>query len=214
MASAHRPGAARARAKQRRQAIFLILLAGVLAALLAYELPQILNRSSGSNPGVNAASIVPITIHRGKKKHEPAKGDPFQGNPLPNKDSRAQHGGGGDPFKGEGGPPPTLAPSLIPGQIVIGRPGGHRRATHGWIVILASIPTRNGHDNAVRFARRARAVGDLSILNSSNRRPLRGGYWVVYTGPYQTLAGVSRRAGSVHAAGYRGAYIRELITYR
>jgi hypothetical protein len=67
----------------------------------------------------------------------------------------------------------------------------------------------------VHFARRARGnVGSLSILNSSNRRPLRGGYWVVYSGPYPTLGAVSSRARSIHAGGYGTAYIRELITYR
>jgi hypothetical protein len=67
----------------------------------------------------------------------------------------------------------------------------------------------------VRFARDARPnVGALSVLNSSNRRPLRGGYWVVYSGPYSTLGAVSRRAGDIHASGYRTAYIRELIAYR
>ena len=98
---------------------------------------------------------------------------------------------------------------------MIGRPGGHRVAKRGWIVILASIPTRNGRSAALSFARGARrSVGGVSVLNSSNRRPLRGGYWVVYTGPYSTLAAVSQRAGSIHAAGYRTAYIRELISYR
>ncbi len=95
---------------------------------------------------------------------------------------------------------------------MIGRPGGDRVAKRGWIVILASIPTSNGRPAALRFARGARSnVGGLSVLNSSNRRPLRGGYWVVYSGPYSTLAAVSRRAGSIHAAGYRTAYIREVI---
>jgi hypothetical protein len=109
-----------------------------------------------------------------------------------------------------------VAQQPIPGQvIVVGRPGGHRVATHGWIVILASIPTRNGRGSAVQFARGAgKRVGSVSILNSSRRRPLRGGYWVVYSGPYPTLSAVSRRAGSIHAAGYGSAYIRELITYR
>ncbi len=98
---------------------------------------------------------------------------------------------------------------------MIGRPGGNRVAKRGWIVILASIPTNNGRGAASRFARGARGnVGGLSVLNSSNRRPLRGGYWVVYSGPYPTLAAVSRRAGGIHAAGYRTAYIRELIAYR
>ena len=86
---------------------------------------------------------------------------------------------------------------------MIGRPGGNRVAKRGWIVILASIPTNNGRGAALRFARGARGnVGGLSVLNSSNRRPLRGGYWVVYSGPYSTLAAVSRRAGGIHAAGY------------
>ncbi len=107
------------------------------------------------------------------------------------------------------------APARLPKQIVIGRPGGHRVAKRGWIVILASIPTNNGRGAASRFARSARGnVGALSVLNSSNRRPLRGGYWVVYSGPYPTLAAVSRRAGDIHAAGYRTAYLRELIAYR
>ena len=105
--------------------------------------------------------------------------------------------------------------AALPQRIVIGRPGGHRVAKRGWIVILASIPTRNGRGAALHFASGARrSVGGLSVLNSSNRRPLRGGYWVVYTGPYSTLAAVSQRAGDVHAAGYRTAYIRELISYR
>jgi hypothetical protein len=193
--------------------ILLVVLAAVLAAMVAYELPHLLRRSAGSS---SAASTVPTgsAAHRVKTvRHQHAGGDPFGGNPLPNQDARAVTAGGPDPFKG--GPQPAVAQRPIPGQIIIGRPGGHRVATHGWIVILASIPTRNGHSSAVHFARGARArVGSLSILNSSRRRPLRGGYWVVYSGPYPTLSAVSRRAGSVHSAGYRSAYIRELITYR
>ena len=57
-------------------------------------------------------------------------------------------------------------------------------------------------------------VGSLSILNSSKRRPLRGGYWVVYTGPFSTLAQVNHNASGVHARGFTSAYIRQLIVYR
>jgi hypothetical protein len=210
-AAAQRPGAARAAAKRRRQTVLLIVLAAVLAALLAWQLPQMLDRSSGSTP--SAAPAVAVTpLPRGSSPRR-AGGDPFAGNPLPNQDARAVTASGADPFKG--GPAAAVPQQPIPGQIVIGQPGGHRVATHGWIVILASIPTRNGHTSAVQFARGARArVGSLSILNSSRRRPLRGGYWVVYAGPYPSLAAVSRRAGSIHSAGYGSAYIRELITYR
>lgn len=212
--AATRPGAARAAAKRRRQAIILIVLAAVLAALLAYELPRLLNRSAATRSSAASSLSTAAALNRAAKSaHGRAGGDPFAGNPLPNQDARPVKAGGPDPFKG--GPRAVAAQRPIPGQIVIGRPGGHRVATHGWIVILASIPSRNGHASAVHFARRARSnVGSLSILNSSRRRPLRGGYWVVYSGPYPTLSAVSRRAGNIHAAGYGTAYIRELITYR
>jgi hypothetical protein len=211
VAAARRPGSARAAAKRRRQTILLIVLAAVLAALLAWQLPPLLDRSSASTP---SAAPVAVAAPPTKPRQRSAGGDPFAGNPLPNQDARAVTAGGADPFKG--GPAAVVAQQPIPGQvIVVGRPGGHRVATHGWIVILASIPTRNGRTSAVQFARGAgKRVGSVSILNSSRRRPLRGGYWVVYSGPYPTLSAVSRRAGSIHAAGYGSAYIRELITYR
>ena len=57
-------------------------------------------------------------------------------------------------------------------------------------------------------------IGDVSLLNSSNRRPLRGGYWVVYTGPYNTLAEVSAAANHVHSSGFATAYIRQLVVYK
>jgi hypothetical protein len=65
----------------------------------------------------------------------------------------------------------------------------------------------------VSAAKRA-GVGSLSVLNSSNRRPLRGGYWVVYTGPFSTLAQGNSNASSVHSHGFTSAYIRQLIVYK
>jgi hypothetical protein len=217
MAAAQRRGAARAAAKQRRQTIFLIALAAVLAALLAYELPHVLKRSEGSSPATASAVPAPPVSHLGGKARlggTGTGGDPFAAKPLPNQDPRAVTGGGPDPFKGGARAVPA-APQPIPQQIVIGRPGGHRVAKRGWIVILASIPTGNGRSSAEHFAGRARgSVGGLSILNSSHSRPLRGGYWVVYSGPYASLSTASQHAGRIHAAGYGSAYLRELIRYR
>jgi hypothetical protein len=219
--------AAQAAAKQRRQMILVIGLVVVLAALLAWEVPHVLKRSGASSP--TAASTVPVpTASAPQHKAQPLRGggtgaDPFAGKPGPSQDAHAVAGGGSDPFSALAGVHHASSPAApvesasrpIPKRIVIGRPGGHRVARHGWIVILASIPTRSGRESAVRFARSAHGrVGRLSVLNSSNRRPLRGGYWVVYAGPYSTLGAVSRHAGAVHTAGYRTAYIRELITYR
>src|SRR5262245_6869714 len=207
---------ARIAAKQRRQKILVVVLAAVLAALLAYEVPQLLERSSAG--GSAQAATPAASIRKPENKRAPRGGsgaDPFAVKSLPDGDAHAVTAGGPDPFKASSSSSAASSTAALPSRIVIGRPGGHRVAQRGWIVILASIPTGNGRPAALRFARRARGrVGRLSILNSSNRRPLRGGYWVVYSGPYSTLAAVSRRAGDIHAAGYRTAYIRELISYR
>jgi hypothetical protein len=209
---------ARVAAKQRRQKIFAVVLAGVLAALLAYELPHLLKRSS-----VNSSVGVPTAPAASTPKHVSRHGggngaDPFAAKPLSDGDAHAVAGGGSDPFTRSSASSSSSSASstaALPSRIVIGRPGGHRVAKRGWIVILASIPAGHGRYAALRFAHGARrSVGGVSVLNSSSRRSLRGGYWVVYTGPYSTLTAVSRRAGSIHAAGYGSAYIRELVTYR
>ena len=67
-----------------------------------------------------------------------------------------------------------------------------------------------------KFAASARqnGLGSVAELNSSNRRPLRGGYWVVYTGPFKTLDEVSGAGPAASTrSGYATAYIRELIVY-
>jgi hypothetical protein len=206
---------ARIAAKQRRQKVLAVVLAAVLAVLLAYEVPHLLKRSSGNSSAVPAAAAASIP-KKPVSRHGGGSGvDPFAIKSLPDGDAHAVAGGGPDPFNASSPSSAATSTAALPSRIVIGTPGGHRVAKHGWIVILASIPTSNGRPAALRFAHGARrSVGGLSVLNSSNRRPLRGGYWVVYSGPYSTLAAVSRRAGNIHAAGYRTAYIRELITYR
>ena len=208
--------------------ILVIALSIVLVGLLAYEGPKMLKRLDAGSSTPAAAPSVPPAAHASRPQPKQLGGgrtgaDPFAARSLPNGDPDVAAAGGPDPFTGpeaspaettpvEATPPPV---QTLPQQLVIGRPGHGRVATHGWIVILASIPEGSGRDAAARFAQAARAnVGSLSILNSSRRRPLRGGYWVVYTGPYASLGAVSQRAGDVHAAGYRTAYIRELITYR
>ena len=171
------------------------MLAAVLVALLAYEVPHLLNALQRQQLGGGARGPGRIDSGHRERKRLPAAGngaDPFAVKPLPNGDAHAVGGGGPDPFTRQSAASSSSAatsPAALPKQIVIGRPGGHRVAKRGWIVILASIPTNNGRGAALRFARGARGdVGGLSVLNSSNRRPLRGGYWVVYSGPYSTLA--------------------------
>jgi hypothetical protein len=236
--SSKRPGtayAAAAAAKQRRQRIIAGVLGVVLIAVLVYEVPKLLkllNGKSSSPPAAVAPApvVLPPTSAKLLKalRRTPAS-DPFV-QPLGTDGDAAPRAvpvpaGSVDPFaahsaSGSTTPPQTPAPpvttSPLPETIVVGTSGGNRKPRHGWIVILASIPTAQGRGSATTFAGKARAKGitPVSVLNSSNRRPLRGGYWVVYTGPYATLTAVTNRAGGVHSAGYPTAYIRQLIVYR
>jgi len=199
---------ARIAAKQRRQKILVVVLVAALAVILAWEVPHLLKRSSGNSSAAVPAASAALIPKKPVSRHGAIQS-------LPDGDAHAVAGGGPDPFNASSSSSAATSTAALPSRIVIGTPGGHKVAKHGWIVILASIPTSNGRSAALRFAHGARrTVGGLSVLNSSSRRPLRGGYWVVYSGPYSTLAAVSRRAGNIHAAGYRTAYIRELITYR
>ena len=216
--------ATKAEAKQRKQRIFVVVLAVVFAVLLVYEVPRTLKMVGKSDTPQTAVQSIPTpppppSPEAAKRLHGSANGaDPFAVKGVPNADPRVAPPDGPDPFmapKAVTHVAPSPAVTALPAKIVIGRPGGNRVAKHGYIVILASIPTRNGHGAATHFARQARHnVGKLSILNSSNSRPLRGGYWVVYSGLYPTLGAVSKAAGSIHAAGYRTAYIRQLVAYK
>ena len=226
--------AAAAAAKERRQKIIAAVLGVVIIAVFAYEIPQLLKIIRGSKAPVAVQTtattpqvVLPSSSARVLRtlRHHPP-GDPFaQPAPSgvdPGPRAVAVPAGSVDPFAPPGTTssiPSTTASataSPLPEQIVIGTPGGNRVASHGWIVILASIPTGEGISSANTFAAKAKKQGltPVSVLNSSNRRPLRGGYWVVYTGPYATLSAVTNRAGAVHTLGYPTAYIRELIVYR
>jgi hypothetical protein len=214
--------AAAAAAKQRRQKIFVIIGLVLFVAVMAYEVPKILHRGGGTPaspaaaPPATAAArpkALPKSLRRGSgadpfAARSLSSTDPQVGPPLP----------GRDPFLSRTAQTPATTPTTapLPETIVIGTPTASGATVHGWIVILASIPTGRGQASAESFARSARrdGIGAVGVLNSSNRRPLRGGYWVVYTGPVKTVSAAENLASSVHGSGYRAAYVRELIEYR
>jgi hypothetical protein len=208
-------------AKERRTKVIVIVLVVLLAVVLAFQLPKLLGH--GGSASAAAPSTAAPAGSKWTKLPAILRGsgggtDPFAVRAFAGRDPEIAPGGGRDPFAARLSTAATVstraASKTLPKRIVIGTPGAHKHLVRGWIVILASIPVGNGHAEAVAFARRVRGLGPISTLNSSNRRPLRGGYWVVYAGPVRTLSGVSRLAAGVHSAGYRSAYIRELFRYR
>jgi len=231
--------AERQAAKARRQKVLAAGGVGLLVLLLAYEVPhtlKLLNKSSSPAAPVVAPTVTttaPDTDSAARTAaYRAAMRQPAHDVFAPNQSgspttlgSVATPPGLHDPFAKPGTSAGNVAPvtptapakvPTLPGTIVLGTPGAGKVQEQGWIVILASIPTNAGESSATSFAAQAgkAGVGSVKVLNSSNRRPLRGGYWVVYTGPYSSLGQVTAAAGSVHGAGFRSAYIRELIVYK
>ncbi len=226
--------ASAAAAKQRRQKMVAFGGLGVLAVLLLFQGPRILDEFGGSsNPAPVAlpvSTLVPPdgTTAPGRKLRFKGRGsDPFSSRSLANNDPRAGAVSGPvgakDPFVKGGSSAAISSPSTtpdpvakpLPKRIVVGTPTPGAIARRGWIVVLASIQTRVGRGYANRFAAGVRrdGLGAIAVLDSSTRRPLRKGYYVVYTGPFETLSEVQRSAAHVRAFGYRTAYVREILRY-
>ena len=231
-----RAGAANQQAKERRQKVIVAAGGVLLVLVLAFELPKTLSRLKGSPSRPAAAASVPTTpvvvpettqtakAYRAALRQAPH--DVFTQRQLTAENTLgavATPAGLHDPFATPHSSQAAVAPatqkpvtaSPLPGTIIVGTPGANKVTVQGWIVILASIPTAQGAVAANSFAAQARKAGfgAVSVLNSSNRKPLRGGYWVVYAGPYNTLSEVSAASDTIHGAGFKTAYIRQLVMY-
>jgi hypothetical protein len=87
------------------------------------------------------------------------------------------------------------------------------RAEHGWTIILVSVPKTRGRDEAVAVAQQARSRGlrQVGVLDSSVFASLRPGYWMTFTGKYDTEAeatSVLRRA----RAAVKGARVAQVAS--
>jgi hypothetical protein len=223
--------AAAAAKKARRQKVIAFGGVGVLAILMFFQGPKLLKAFGGTaTPKATAVAGTPLpsepkTGSRALRLLKVTGNDPFLARKLADRDPRAGSvpgpTGTHDPFgKSATSQPatPTPAPAVTPAEAplpVVGdlRPGAFAR--RGWIVVLASVQTRVGRAYTERFARGARRkhIGSISVLDSSTRRPLRAGYYVVYTGPFASLPAVQRSAAHVQASGYPTAYVRQVLRY-
>jgi hypothetical protein len=81
----------------------------------------------------------------------------------------------------------------------------------GWTVVLASLPESSGRPAAVRAAQRALDAGlpEAGVLNSSEYSSLHPGYWVVFSGIYDSEDEAQAGLDTARAT-YAQAYARQI----
>jgi hypothetical protein len=99
-------------------------------------------------------------------------------------------------------PPPPPKPTLVVW------PAGKS----GWTIVLDSVPTVNGRDGAFAEARQALRLGlkQVGVLDSARFSSLHPGYFVVFSGIYDTEADAQSHVIDAHRHGFRGPYPRRI----
>jgi hypothetical protein len=82
----------------------------------------------------------------------------------------------------------------------------------GFTVVLKSVPTSNGRSQAEAAADRARDNGlsEVGILNSSDYSSLNPGYYVTFSGIYDTQSQANAALPNARSKGFPTAYVREV----
>jgi hypothetical protein len=88
------------------------------------------------------------------------------------------------------------------------------RGRSGWTLVLASLPSSAKREAAVAKARQALAAGlpQVGVLDSSRYSSLHPGYFVVFSGVYNTLSTAQDAASRAADAGYGNAYARRVTS--
>jgi SPOR domain len=104
-------------------------------------------------------------------------------------------------------PPPPPPPPPAPAG-VIGWPAGQ----NGYTVVLNSVPTSSGRDDAVRLAKAALKAGltDVGVLDSASYSSLHPGYYVVFSGVFDSPAQAQSALATARSSGYPSAYARPI----
>ncbi len=85
------------------------------------------------------------------------------------------------------------------------------RGRSGWTIVLVSTPKARGQDEAVAVAQQARSRGlaRVGVLDSSQFASLQPGYWMTFTGRYQSEADATGSLRRARAA-VKGARVQRI----
>jgi hypothetical protein len=108
---------------------------------------------------------------------------------------------------------PTTAPTAPqpqpppPSNQLVAWPQGQ----NGWTIVLASIPQTAGRSAAASAGRKALAAGlpDVGVINSSEFSSLHSGYFVVFSGIYDSQSEAKSNVSDAKAT-YPAAYVRQI----
>jgi hypothetical protein len=82
----------------------------------------------------------------------------------------------------------------------------------GFTVVLKSVPTSNGRGGAENAANKAKTNGlpQVGILNSSDYSSMNPGYYVTFTGIYDTESQANAALPNARSKGFPTAYVRKV----
>jgi len=101
---------------------------------------------------------------------------------------------------------PTTTPVTTPNGVI------NWPNRSGYTIVLESDPTGNGRTKPDATAQRALNAGlpQVGILDSSGYSSLNPGYYVVFTGVYDSTSAAQSHLGAARSAGFPLAYIRQV----
>jgi hypothetical protein len=90
------------------------------------------------------------------------------------------------------------------------------RARSAWTLVLASLPTSSGRKAAVAKARKAldADLSQVGVLDSARYSSLHPGYYVVFSGVYDSLGDAQDAVSEAADSGYENAYARRITPAR
>ena len=165
--------------------VLALLIVSALAAAIAI-LANTNNESATKTQAATGESIPAGTGTVGSPPPPPEETSPTDTSTLPTE------------------PPPPPPP---PANEIIEWPAGQ----NGWTIVLASVPTSSGRATANRTARNALNSGltDVGVLDSSEFSSLQPGYYVVFSGVYNSES-EAQSAESTAKSSYPQAYVRQI----
>ncbi|MFN2470488.1 MAG: zinc ribbon domain-containing protein [Gaiellaceae bacterium] len=102
------------------------------------------------------------------------------------------------------------------------RPPGRKRgelvewplASSAYTVVIASLPSTVGRAAATKTARKASRAGlpDVGLLDSSRYPSLHPGYFVIFSGVYESADDAASALAQAQKLGYGRAYTRQIVT--